>query len=342
MEKNLYDILGVSKDATQEEIKKAYRKLSLKYHPDKHVSDTPEEQKKNEELFKEVANAYDVLSNPEKRQQYDNPPQSSNDFMDDDFFWNPFGTRKKVNRGTDCKIKISISIKDLFKKTYSKNFEYHRNVRCTKCNGEGGTGKHSCPSCNGTGKIIQSYRNGNTIFQRYLGDCKQCKGTGVIIDNVCDNCKGTGFETTIAKFKLQLPNSYIIQNGAQIIVSQTNGNESKDKNGPNGNLIVLISHNYDKNKYEIYNYDVIENFELDWYDALLGCDIIINHPSNKKIKVKVPEYCNHGKLLKITGKGICSDNGICGDYYIRILYKYPKKLDDNVKNKLKEIKEICK
>ena len=338
MEKNLYDILGVSKDATKDEIKKAYRKLSLKYHPDRHTGDTPEEQKKNEELFKDVAHAYDVLGNPEKRAQYDNPYFSSNEGYED-FFYNPFVRRKpRVERGSDCFAKISISIEDLFKETYSKEFEYHKNIRCSECNGEGGTGKHKCNDCNGTGRIIKTHRNGNTIYQQDFGKCHSCNGTGFIIDNKCSKCNGTGFENTVAKFDLKLPNNYIIQDGAKIIVSELDGNESKDKNGPNGRLIVLISHNFDSNKYEINGYDVIENVNVDWYDALLGKDIVIDHPTGKQIKVKIPEYCKHGNLLKLSKQGILG----VGNYYIRILHKYPNKLSKEVKKKLEEIKESCK
>ena len=337
MEKNLYDILGVSKDATQDEIKKAYRKLSLKYHPDRHTGDTPEEQKKNEELFKDVAHAYDVLGNPEKRAQYDNPFSINEGY--EDFFYNPFVRRKpRVERGSDCFAKISISIEDLFKETYSKEFEYHKNIRCSECNGEGGTGKHKCNDCNGTGRIIKTHRNGNTIYQQDFGQCHSCNGTGFIIDNKCSKCNGTGFENTVAKFDLKLPNNYIIQDGAKIIVSELDGNESKDKNGPNGRLIVLISHNFDNDKYEINGYDVIENVNIDWYDALLGKDIVIDHPTGKQIKVKIPEYCKHGNLLKLSKQGILG----VGNYYIRILHKYPNKLSKEVKKKLEEIKESCK
>lgn len=221
MEKNLYDILGVSKDATQDEIKKAYRKLSLKYHPDKHTGDTPEEQKKNEELFKEVTEAYDVLSNPEKREQYDNPYSGINSGFGD-FFYNPFARRKQqVERGNDCFVKVSVNLEDLFKEIYSKEFEYHKNVRCSKCNGEGGTGKHKCANCNGSGRLIKSHRNGNMFYQQDFGECPNCNGTGFIVDNKCNKCNGTGFENTTAKFDLKLPNEYIIQDGIKIIVSES-------------------------------------------------------------------------------------------------------------------------
>lgn len=340
MEKNLYDILGVSKDATQNEIKKAYRKLSLKYHPDKHTLDTPEEQKKNEELFKEVTHAYDVLGNPEKRAQYDNPYSNSINSTTgfEDFFYNPFARRKpQVERGSDCFVKVYVSIEDLFKEVYSKNFEYHKNIRCSECNGEGGTGKHTCDHCNGTGRIIKTHRNGNTIYQQDFGACQHCNGTGIIIDNKCSKCNGTGLEKTIAKFDLKLPNEYIIKDGVKIIVSEVDGNESKDKNGPNGSLIVLISHKFDKDKYEVNGYDVIENVNIDWYNALLGDNIIINHPNCKQIKVNIPEYCKHGNLLKLSKQGILGR----GNYYIRVLHKYPNKLSKEVKKKLEEIKESC-
>ena len=347
MEKNLYDILGVSKDATQDEIKKAYKKLSLKYHPDKHTTDTPEEQKKYEELFKDVAHAYEILGNKEKREQYDNPQsqfftgfdESENNF-NSDFFWNPFSHnhRNQPQKGNDCYVKISVSIEDLFKEKYVKDFEYHRNIRCPECNGEGGTGKHKCQRCNGTGRLIKVHRNGNTIYQQDFGPCPECNGTGFTLEHKCDKCNGTGFENVVSKFNLQLPNEYILQNNTKIIVSQTDGHESKDKNGPNGNLVVLIVHNFDTNKYEINGYNIIENIDVDWYNALLGTSILVNHPTGKHIRVTIPECCKHGNLLKLSKQGIL---GI-GDYYIRILYKYPDKLTKEVKKKLEEVKELSK
>lgn len=337
MEKNLYDVLGVSKDATQDEIKKAYRKLSLKYHPDKHVGDTPEDQKKYEDLFKDVAHAYDILGNPEKRAQYDNPYSGNTGY--EDFFFNPFGRRgHRVERGDDCHVKINISIEDLFKESYSKEFEYHKNIRCDKCNGEGGTGKHTCSHCNGMGRNIKTYRNQNTFYQQDFGECQYCKGVGYIIDNKCDKCDGTGFEKTSVKFNLNLPNEYIIRDGAKLIVSENDGHESKTVNAPNGRLIVLISHKFDHDKYVVNGYDVIENVNVDWYDALLGGEVVINHPTGKQIKVKIPEYCKHGNLLKLSKKGIL---GI-GDYYVRVLHKYPDKLSKEVKKKLEEIKKSSK
>lgn len=342
MQDNLYDVLGVSKDATEDEIKKAYRKLSLKYHPDKHLDDTPEEQKKNEELFKKVKDAYDILGNKEKRAQYDNPGfgEYDNSWFKyggfGNFFNNPFA-KNKIKAGSDCFVKISVSIKDLFKEVYSKDFEYHRNIRCTKCGGEGGTGKHTCNQCNGTGRIINTYRDGNFIYQQDLGECKTCNGTGYTIDNKCDKCNGSGFESTVVKFKLDLHNNHIIRDGLRIVINENGGNESKDKNGPNGNLIAIISHNFDNNRYEINGYNVVENVNINWYDCLLGTNITINHPTGKNIKVKIPEYCKHGKLLKLSNQGILGN----GDYYVRVLHKYPSTLTKEVKKKLEEIKESC-
>ena len=100
----------------------------------------------------------------------------------------------------------------------------------------------------------------------------------------------------------------------------------------------LIKCNFDSDKYEINGYDVIENIHIDWYDALLGRDVVIDHPTGKRIKVKIPEYCKHGNLLKLSKQGILG----VGNYYIRILHKYPNKLSKEVKKKLEEIKESCK
>ena len=201
------------------------------------TEDTPEEKRKYEELFKDVAHAYDILSNPEKKAQYDNPYFGINSGFED-FFYNPFARRKpRVERGADCFVKISVSIEDLFKETYSKEFEYNKKVRCSKCNGEGGTCKHKCTNCNGTGRLIKSHRNGNVFYQQDFGECPQCNGTGFVVENKCDKCNGTGFENITAKFNLNLQNEYIIQNGVKIIVSEVDGHESKDKNGPNDQVL---------------------------------------------------------------------------------------------------------
>ena len=221
MNKDLYAILGVSKNASDDEIKKAFRKLSLKYHPDRQGGKSDKEKKEAEEKMKEISAAWTVLSDPEKKRQYDmygtydeNMFNGNFDFGDifshmndmfsgfGDFFGR--GTNRNRNRNTGpipgqtLKIQIPVSIDEILKGKIDRDVEYSIDVRCPNCNGEGGTGKKTCSHCHGTGMITETQRTPFGIIQN-SHPCQYCHGEGTSLETVCSECHGTGFKRKIRR-----------------------------------------------------------------------------------------------------------------------------------------------
>lgn len=355
MSKDYYKILGVNKNASEDDIKKAYRKGAVKWHPDK-WSDKSESEKKNaEQKFKELSEANEVLSNPEKRKLYDqfgddwdkvnqgggfDPFSGMSDFFNNGFggFDSFFGGRQRRQNtpqpGQSIQIPFEIGINEIFN-GIKQEFTFTVKGRCTKCHGTGGDSE-VCSHCNGTGMITQTQRTAFGIIQN-SHPCPYCHGSGKIIKNKCYDCNGTGLKDIQRKIKIELnkftPNGYTI--------SYPNmGYESKDPNGKNGDVIVIVQYKYDTSKYAINGNTIYEHINIPYYDCILGTTKKVKLPNNTEEEITIKPYSNEGDQIILSGKGINGNN-----YIFIIGVEMPKRqllkgISDKEKKLLKEIKQM--
>lgn len=344
MAKNYYDILGVSKTATQDEIKKAYRKIAVKYHPDKNPGN-----KEAEEKFKEAAEAYSVLSDENKRKEYDNPMTGGanfnsnfnfNDFNFDDIF-NSFGfsfrhgnsNAKVVTKGANIRLRMPLTLKEMYD-GINKKIKYHRNNKCDSCDGKGTTPESKverCKHCGGTGRL---YSN-NGFFQQ-ITTCHHCGGTGKITTNPCRKCNGTGTMDTEQEVELSIPKG--VFQGMQMTVHGY-GHAPNKMNGQFGDLIIDVIEKNDDGKYEREGDDLRTDIEIPVIDAILGCDITVETISGKKLKAKINGGTEDGHTLRFAGYGMPKyGSNTYGDMYCTIKLKMPKKINSDERKKLEELK----
>lgn len=354
-EKDLYKILGVERDASDEDIKKAYRKLSLQYHPDKQVGKPEEEKKEAEDKFKEISNAYSVLSDPDKKRKYD--MGGSFDFADfgnfhfggmnpddfGDFFGGIFGRGSRTRTrsyqpGSDIRMVVPLSIEDVYSGT-TKKLKIRRNLRCPNCHGSKGK-TTKCPHCNGTGIITETERTPFGIHQT-TRPCHHCQGTGEKVTQSCPSCSGTGYKQEEAVIEVQFP-AGIPNDGA--IKMPGMGSQSLSPHGQDGSFIAIARYNFDISRYEIHGLDVIEHIKIPYEDCLLGMDYKLTLPDNTTINVTIPQLTESGKMLKIPGKGIEGTTNYGtkrrGDYYLAVQYELPKTLSEEEKKLLEEIRKF--
>jgi molecular chaperone DnaJ len=298
---NYYDTLGISKDATQEEIKKAYRKLAIQYHPDKNPDGA--------DKFKEIAEAYDVLSNEDSRKKYDYKSSNSSSNLNDFFsFGDFFNNSTRQHRVPDKIIDVKIgSLESYFGVT--KTISYNKNVDCVSCNGSGGE-RITCNSCNGTGYFEQ--RVGTGFFVQILrGECSSCKGKGYQLKTVCRNCSGEGLKVTDDSIEITFPKN--ISTGNSFIVKE----KGDMINGVIGNIILRITivneNNFEKNNDDLIYYAYFNLEELN------NPSFIVPHPDGDLI-VKFPNEFNTQNPLRIKGKGF--KRQISGDLYVKMNVKY--------------------
>lgn len=348
MKKDLYEILGVSKNASNDEIKKAFRKLSLKYHPDRQGGKSETEKKEAEEKMKEISAAWSVLSDPDKKRQYDTYGTYDEnmfngggfDFGDifkdmGDIFGGMFGGRPHHSyrdpgrqKGQSIRIQIPVSIEEILNGKIDRNIEYNINVRCPKCHGDGGTGKKTCPHCHGTGMITTSQSTPFGYIQQ-SHPCPHCKGSGEIFDKICDECNGSGFKTKPMKIHL---NTSDIINGKNIIFNGK-GYESKYNNGPNGDLIVELRFMIDPSKYVINGNIIYEKIEVPYYDCILGAKLEHKLPNGETVIIDIPSCSKDGNQIKLN-KYFNGMNYIC-----IISVKMPTYVNDKEIELLKKIKK---
>lgn len=335
MAKDYYKILGVENKASSDEIKKAYRKLALKYHPDKN-SDPDAESK-----FKEFSEAYEVLSNDEKRSHYDRfgsdgPSMGNNGFgginMEDifssfgDIFGNGGRREQRQKKGSDLRIKVSITLHDIIFGV-NKKLKYNRNVQCSGCSGTGGEDLTNCHSCQGSGQKVFVQNTPFGSFKQVTA-CNSCGGEGKVIKNPCKSCHGKGVVAKEETVDVEIPKGAV--NGNFMAMPQF-GNWVRG--GIAGDLQIIIDEVIDPIfKREELNLIYDDNISI--IDAILGTEKKLSIPHGSEIKYIITPGTTHGKLLRISGKGIPDAHfGSYGDLYIRFNLKVPN-------NTSKEEKEI--
>lgn len=346
--RDYYEVLGVSKSATDDEIKKAYRKIAIKYHPDRNPGN-----KEAEEKFKEAAEAYDVLHDPQKRQQYDqfgfDAPGGGfggfggGGFSTDDIFsmfgdifgghagFGGFGGgfggghHAPQYRGADLRINVTLSLQEIATGT-TKKFKVKKDVACPDCHGSGaetGSSAETCTKCGGSGVVMKTVRTMLGIMQTQT-ECPECHGEGKVIKNKCHNCGGTGVIKGEDIVEVKIPAG--VAEG--MVVNIPGKGNAGPHNGVNGDIQVCIFEEANDTFVRDGN-DVIYNLLLDIPTAILGGTVEIPTIDGSKVKIKIEPGTQPGKTLRLRGKGLPAVQGYgqgTGDLVVNISVFVPKTL----------------
>ena len=341
MAKEYYELLGVSEDASQDEIKKAYRKKAKKYHPDS-GSDTADEEK-----FKNINKAYDVLSDEDKRKKYDQfgkqgveghagrgQRQAASNFQD--LFEEIFGgggrggrRRQRQRKGKDMKMSTTVTLEDAYNGV-EKTFEVERKQQCSDCGGNGSeTGEtKTCTECDGEGRVRKIEQS---IFGRTqtVQECPECNGRGKIPEEKCSTCNGEGLEKQKETLEVDIPKG--IRDGQRM---KLNGKGHENRKGRNGDLYLIVKIQTHP-KIERRDHDLYTTLKVGIADATLGTKAQIEHPDSK-LEIEIPSGTQPGQVLRVNGKGMPTRRGN-GDLYIKIDIETPINADGS-----EEIKELTK
>ncbi|MDR2785699.1 MAG: molecular chaperone DnaJ [Treponema sp.] len=352
--RDYYEVLGVPKNASRDDIKKAYRRLAIQFHPDKNP-----ENKEAEEKFKEATEAYEVLSDDQKKSAYDqfgfagvqgmggggHDWSSFQGFEDifgggdfgsifDTIFGGGFGGGRSsrntggARQGANLRSDIEISFKDAVFGT-KVEIQYTRNESCPACHGTGaaeGSGKKVCPSCQGSGQIRRSQG-----FFSVASTCPTCHGEGYIIEHPCKECGGTGVQRKKQKIMVTIPAG--IENGRRVAIARQG--DAGVNGGPAGDLYVFIRvrpHEY----FERQGLDLYCAVPISITQASLGAEIHVGTLDGKTIKVKVSPGIQNGKMLRIRNEGVPSA-GRRGDLYIKFMVQIPDKLTKRGRELMEEL-----
>ena len=350
--RDYYEVLGVNKSAKKEEIKKAYRKLALKYHPDKNKDD-----KNAEEKFKEASEAYHVLSDEKRKVNYDqfghaafqgsggqggfgnfDFSSSFSDIFEDVFgdfgFGNTGRSRSRTSkRGNDLRYDVSINLNDAYN-GIEKKINYTTYRKCKTCSGAGakpGSKPSACNYCGGQGRI-----RSNQGFFTIQQTCPECSGEGEKITSPCNNCSGMGKTQTDEAVSVKIPKG--VDEGTRIRLAGKG--EAGNKGGSSGDLYLFVSiepHNIFKRSEENLYYELPVSIA----DAALGTTVEVPSIDGGKTKIKIPSGTQGGKQLRLKGKGMpILRRNIYGDLYIRIITEVPTSLTKRQRELLSEFKNL--
>ncbi len=350
--RDYYDVLGVNKSSTADQIKSAYRKLAVKYHPDKNAGD-----KAAEEKFKEASEAYHVLSNSERKQNYDNFGHAafenggggrggfgnfdfSGHFSDifEDFFGEGFGGssrrgRKANNRGSDLRYDLSITLEEAYSGK-KQDIKFSTSEKCDTCKGSGSKPGHdagSCSMCGGHGQV-RSSQGFFTVQQT----CPQCSGSGEEITNPCSSCNGQGKKQASKRLSVTIPKG--VDDGTRIRLAGKG--EAGSRGAGNGDLYLFIN---------VYSHDLFKRSDENLFfecpisiaDAALGTSIEIPTIDGGKAKIKIPAGTQSGKQFRLKSKGMPFMRGSgAGDLYVQVNTEVPISLNKEQKELLEKFREI--
>jgi len=366
--RDYYEVLGIDKSADKDTIKKAYRKLAIKYHPDRNPGN-----KEAEDKFKEATEAYEVLSDEKKRPIYDQYgfagldgmggggasggySHAFHDFSDifgdgsggfSDIFENLFGmgggssfsggkrSRSESNEGASLRYDLELTFKEA---VYGckKDIRFTHNEVCSECHGTGGapgSSRKTCPTCQGMGQVRRS-----AGFFAVQQTCPNCGGKGTVIDHPCSVCHGTGVQERSKVMTLTIPAG--VDEGKRISIPHQG--DAGINGGPSGDLIVIISVMQDR-CYERQGVDLYCAIPISLSQALLGADIEITNLDDKKIIIKIPSGTTNGKLLRIKNEGVPITGTLRkGDLYIKLIVELPTKLSREQQSLMQKYAEIEK
>lgn len=362
--RDYYEVLGIDKNASEDEIKKAYRKLAIKYHPDRNPGS-----KEAEEKFKEAAEAYDVLHDPQKRQQYDqfgfNAPgaggyggfgETGGFSMDDIFsmFGDVFGghgggfrgfggfsgesnRQHPQYRGSDLRLKVKLSLQEIATGV-TKKFKVKKDVTCTHCHGSGaenGSGSETCPTCHGSGVVVKTVRTMLGMMQTQT-ECPTCHGEGTVIKDKCHLCHGTGVVKGEEIVEIKIPAG--VAEG--MVVNVPGKGNAGQRNGISGNIQVYIEEE-ENDTFIRDGQDVIYNLLLDFPTAALGGEVEIPTLEGTRVRIKIDAGTQPGKALRLRGKGLPAVQGYGsgrGDLVVHVSVFVPKRLTLEEKNLLENLR----
>lgn len=352
IKKDYYEVLGLKKDATPEEIKKTYRNLALEYHPDRNPSNKKEAEKK----FKEINEAYQVLSDPEKKARYDqfgsaegmggfdSQGKGFSDFGDfSDIFDSFFGarTRRSDGRvrpqsGANLRYNLEISFEDAAFGKETK-IEVPNWETCPTCKGNGakpGTSPQTCPDCHGTGEIKSTQ---STMFGQFVNvnTCPRCAGEGKIIKDICINCKGTGKVKKNRVVKVKIPAG--VDTGHRLRISGMG--EPGERGGPSGDLYIVLQVKPHK-IFKRTGIDISCTHSISFVKAALGGKTTVPTLEGK-VSLKIPAGTQPNSIFKLRGTGIFKiGTQQRGNQYVKIVLEIPKKMNDQQRNLLLEYAKI--
>lgn len=357
--RDYYEVLGVPKGASLDEIKKAYRKLAVANHPDKNPGD-----KAAEERFKEATEAYEILSDEKKRQAYDQygfagvetggPQDYSNVYRDfSDLFGGGFGdifesffgggtggrssrtSHQRAAAGSHLRYDVEIDFKEAVFGT-KVEIAYTHQVHCSACDGSGvksGSKRRICPTCNGTGQIRR-----NSGFFSIASPCTSCGGEGYIVENPCPECHGTGLMRKQQKVKVTIPAG--VESGSHITIPGMG--DAGANNAPAGDLYVYVNvrpHKYFKRM----GSDLYCQVPISLTQAALGGEIEVMTIDEVRVKITIPPGSQHGKTLRLKGYGVPKYRGSLdqrGDLYIRLIVEIPRKLNKEARKLMEQLAEV--
>ena len=350
--RDYYDVLGVNKGASADQIKSAYRKLAVKFHPDKNKGD-----KAAEEKFKEASEAYHVLSNSERKQNYDNFGHAafenggggrggfgnfdfSGSFSDifEDFFGEGFGgggrrSRRSNNRGSDLRYDLSITLEEAFSGK-KQDIKFSTTEKCDTCSGSGSKPGHNagaCNMCGGHGQV-RSSQGFFTVQQT----CPQCSGSGEMITHPCGSCGGQGKKQASKRLSVTIPKG--VDDGTRIRLSGKG--EAGSRGGSNGDLYLFIN----VNSHELFkrsDENLFFECPISIADAALGTSIEIPTIDGGKAKIKIPAGTQSGKQFRLRAKGMpYMRGGDYGDLYVQVNTEVPVSLNKEQKELLEKFREI--
>jgi len=343
--RDYYEVLGVDRNATEEELKRAFRRLAFEYHPDRNPNNPEAEQK-----FKEAAEAYEVLRDPEKRRRYDlyghaglegTPARQFSgfedifaafgDIFDDAFFGSFFGGRRPRRAGGDRHVEVELTLEEVARGV-EKVVEVNRLEYCTECRGSGaaaGTGPSACAYCHGMGFI--QHRQG---FFTVRATCPRCRGVGQVIANPCRACRGEGRRLARVKLTIQIPPG--VDEGTRILEDEGDVGEN---GAPRGDLycdIRIRPHEF----FERHGDDVLCEVPISFAQAALGAEIEV--PTLRgRAKLRIPRGTPSGKIFRLSGQGLPNPTGVgCGSQLVRVVVEVPRHLSKRQEELLREFAQI--